>query len=128
MGKYKGFTTKTYGWCDGNGNKNVSFSIKDLQLVKDDLLNHLFTLRGERVMQPSFGTSIPRLIFEPLDTFILTVVEEEITRVLNYDPRIEMLNLQIQPNYDQNSITIDMVLRYVELNIIEEMNLNIQFE
>jgi len=32
--------------------------ITDIDLVKRDLLNHFFTMKGERVMRPEFGSSI----------------------------------------------------------------------
>ena len=52
-----------------------SFKINDVELIKLDLLNHIFTRRGERVMMPRFGTIIPDLVFEPLDDETIEIVD-----------------------------------------------------
>ena len=127
MALYNGFTTKFYGKCDGS-NVNSGFALNNLNLIKQDLLNNLFTQRGERVMQPTFGTIIPQLLFEPLDETTVSSVEDEIVRIVQSDPRISLLNLIITPDYDNSKITVDLLLQYVELNVVAGMNFNIQFQ
>jgi phage baseplate assembly protein W len=55
---YKGFST-----VDESA---ISTRLYDFELVKQDLLNQFNTRRGERVMNPSFGTIIWDLLYEPL--------------------------------------------------------------
>lgn len=128
MARYKGFSTKFYGTCEGHRNVSTQFALKDVELVKQDLLNHIFTTKGERVMQPTFGTIIPSLLFEPFDSFVTTVVQEELSRVIRDDPRVELLSLSVTPNEDEHTITAVILLRYVELNLVDNFNLNIQFQ
>ncbi len=118
---YRGFSTFQY-------QKDKSFKLTDIELVKMDLLNHIFTRRGERVMMPAFGTSIPDLVFEPLDETTISDVEDELEIVFDYDPRVELINMTIRPEYDRNSLTVDVQLRYIEFEIVDSFNLNIQFE
>lgn len=118
---YKGFSSFEY-------QENGTFKITDIELVKLDILNHIFTRRGERVRMPTFGTSVPDLVFEPLDDETIENLESELRLVFDYDPRVELLNLQVTPNYDLNSVTASARLRYVELDVTDLMNLNIQFE
>ena len=120
-GLYKGYSSFEF---EASG----SFRIIDIELVKLDLLNHIFTRRGERVHMPRFGTIIPDLVFEPLDDETLDTIESELTFVFNYDPRVELLDLTITPNPDGNSITAAARLLYIELDTEDLMNLNIQFE
>ena len=54
---YKGFSTY---------NRNKKFSITDLDLIKQDLFNHFNIRRGEKLMNPNFGTIVWDLLFEPL--------------------------------------------------------------
>ena len=56
---YKGFSTKQY-------QHDKNFVMTDMELVKEDLVNHIFTRKGERVRMAQFGTAIPDLVFEPL--------------------------------------------------------------
>ena len=120
-GLYRGFSSYEY-------EKNKTFKINDLELVKLDLLNHIFTRRGERVMMPTFGTRIPDLAFEPLDNVTLDILRNDLLEVFRFDPRVSVLDLVITPNPDANSVSATARLLYIELNLIDDLNLNIVFE
>lgn len=105
-----------------------SFKINDVDLIKLDLLNHIFTRRGERVMMPRFGTIIPDLVFEPLDEETIDLLESELRLVFDFDPRVELLDLVVTPNSDNNAVTAAARIRCIELDLVELMNLNIEFE
>lgn len=118
---YRGFSTHEYI-------KNKTFKMTDLELVKIDLLNHIFTRRGERVMMPQYGTRIPDLAFEPLDDITISVLEEDLKSVFASDPRVSLVQLTTTPNYDTNSVTATATLLYIELNLTDSMDLNLIFE
>ena len=86
------------------------------------------------IMMPTFGTGIPDLVFEPLDAETLETLEDELRRVFDFDPRVEVLRLDIQPatdgtgNPNENAITASARLLFVELNIVDNFDLNIVFE
>jgi len=120
-GLYKGYSSYHY-------QTNKSFGIMDVELVKLDLLNHIFTRKGERVMMPNFGTRIPDLAFEPLDNITLAILEEDLLAVVNFDPRVKLLDLVITPLPDQSSIVASLKLLYVELNIQGNLDINITLE
>lgn len=102
--------------------------LTDVDLVKMDLLNHIYTRKGERVMMPNFGTRIPDLPFEPLDQITLDILEEDLRAVFAFDPRVTLLELQILPYYDNNAVIASARLLYVELSITGNLDLNIIFE
>lgn len=120
-GLYKGYSSYEY-------QTNKTFSLSDVELVKMDLLNHIFTRRGERVMMPTFGTRIPDLAFEPLDGITLEILEEDLRAVFAFDPRVKLLELSITPLYDQNTIVASAKLFYVELNMTGNLDLNISVD
>ena len=95
MALYKGYSSFEF-------QKNKSFKLTDVDLVKLDLLNHIFTRKGERVMMPDFGTIIPDLVFDPLDSETLTTIEDELRSVFDYDPRVSLVQLTLEPLYDEN--------------------------
>lgn len=119
-GLYKGFSTYEY-------QKRKTFKVYDIDLVKLDLLNHIYTLKGTRVMHPRFGTRIPSLAFEPMDNLTLDILEEDLRAVVAFDPRVELIDLRIEPYYDQNYVVAKLRLLYIELDIVDDMNLNIEF-
>ena len=54
------------------------FKLTDVDLVKRDLLNHFNTRRGERVMNPEFGTIIYDLLMDPQDPQTRNALLQEI--------------------------------------------------
>lgn len=118
---YRGFSTHEYA------TKNT-FSVRDLELVKLDILNHIFTTKGSRVMMASFGTTIPELIFEPLDSITIETLQEELRRVVAYDPRVSLQQLNLKPDYDNSSVTVEITLLYIELNMTDIVYLHLNFE
>ena len=105
-----------------------SFRLNDVDLVNLDLLNHIFTRRSERVMMPEFVTVIPDLVFEPLDDETIDILDDELNTVFDYDPRVSIVKLSIDPDYDTSTVTVGALLRYIELNTTELFDFNIEFE
>lgn len=116
---YRGFSTEA--WEEGNR----SFSENNLNIVKRDLLNHIFTAKGERVMMPNFGTRIPSLPFEPIDTKTLRIVEDDIREVINYDPRVELMDLKVIPMSDNNTILAYATIKYIELGKVDILRIDV---
>ncbi len=121
-------TTTYIGFSSYEFQKNKTFLLTDIPLIELDLLNQIFTRRGSRVMMPTFGTRIPELVFEPLDETTISDIENELLTVFNFDPRVSLLNLTVTPNFSTNSVSAVAILNYVELNLTQPFQLNIQFE
>lgn len=121
QGLYRGFSSFEF-------QARKTFKLRDVELVKMDLLNHIFTKRGERVMMPNFGTIIPEVTFEPLTPELVDILAEEVLRVIDFDPRVELIDMQADPDYDVGSVRIAAQVFYVELNLVDNFELNIQFE
>lgn len=122
-GTVKPFDTKLQ--IDNQGNN--TFVLTDIALVERNILNHIFTSKGSRVMMPSFGSVIPELLFEQLNNDMLDRLKAELTNVINYDPRVKLVKLTLVPDYDRNSVNATALLNYIELNVTKDMNFNIQF-
>lgn len=120
-GLYRGYSSYEY-------QSKKTFSVTDVELVKLDLLNHIFTRKGERVMMPNFGTRIPDMAFEPLDDITLQILEEDLRAVFAFDPRVELINLIIDPSYDTNTVVASARLYYIELDLTGNIDINILFE
>ena len=115
------------GWSSEAAHQSPSrrFLIKDKEVVKQDLLNHIWTELGERQMHPQFGTRIPLLVFEPLDEISLQIIKEDITKVVDFDPRVELIDLSILALPDNNAVACFVDLKYLELNETETWKLEI---
>jgi phage baseplate assembly protein W len=115
MSRYLGFSTF--------GSNKKSFQLTGKELINRDLLNHIYTLRGERVMLPTFGTRIPLLAFEPLDPITMKAVEDDLRDVIKYDPRVRLVDIAVMALPDNNAIAAFLDIEYVELGISETLRL-----
>jgi phage baseplate assembly protein W len=105
MRTFKGFSTveKQYG----------SFKSYDMELAKRDLLNELYTRKGERLMSPEFGYIVWDVLFDPMTEDIIEAIKQDSLRIIQRDPRLELRQLDVREDYDNQSITVAMVLNYV---------------
>jgi len=105
MTTYFGFSTY---------NRFRKFTLTDFDLVRQDLFNHFSIRKGEKLMNPKFGTIIWDLLFEPLSDNIRDIITDDIKTIVEYDPRIAADNVVIT-EYDRG-IQIELELRYVLTN------------
>lgn len=117
---YKGFSTKKY-------QHDKNFVMTDIDLVKEDLINHIFTRKGERLKMANFGTSIPDWTFEPLTEDLVDKVYEELRTVFTYDPRVELVDMAIVPLYEESAVVALVDLNYIELREKDRLSLRIEF-
>jgi phage baseplate assembly protein W len=120
MDQYIGFSTLEF-----QNNKNLI--LKNANLIKQDLINNIFTKKGERVMMTTYGTRIPDLVFEPLDDATVYIVQQDITQVFDNDPRVTLKALSVIPLYDKSTIMVFADVYYTYLNFSDKLDLNIKF-
>ena len=109
---YRGFSTV---------GRNRKFRLTDFELVKQDLINHFYIRKGEKLMNPNFGTIIWNVVHEPLTEDLKSVIVTDIKAIASYDPRISIDNVVIT-EYDQG-IQVELQLRYVQTNQTNLLNL-----
>lgn len=111
---YKGFSTVD--------ESSLSTKIYDFDLIKQDILNIFQTRKGERVMNPEFGTIIWELIYEPFTSDVKQAISEDVTRILNYDPRV--IPTKIDVTEAEYGMIIDCVLYYKRLDLSDQMKIS----
>ena len=112
---YRGFSTI---------GRTRKYRLTDFELVKQDLINHFYIRKGEKLMNPNFGTIIWNVIHEPLTEDLKSVIISDIKSIAEYDPRISIDNVVIT-EFDQG-IQVELQLRYVLTN--QTNLLNLQFD
>lgn len=113
--------TKTYRGFSTISAEAASYSLYDLQLIKQDLINNFHIRMGERLENPEFGTVIWDLIYEPLTEELKAIVIKNVEQIINYDPRIKADQV-IVTTYE-SGIQIECVLTYYPYNIQEALQL-----
>lgn len=110
---YRGFSTVS--------KDTENFSLYDYQLIQQDLLNHFYTRQGERLMNPTFGTIIWDMLFEPLTDEVKAMITRNVDSILNSDPRVSASQIIITPY--ESGIQIECLLTYVPYNVSQTMQL-----
>jgi len=65
------------------------------QDIKEAIWIILGTAKGERVMRPDFGCGIHDLVFTPINTATITLVEKSVREALTiWEPRIELIKVE----------------------------------
>lgn len=118
MALYRGFSFSQY-------EKTKTFQVLDSNVIKMDLLSHIFTLLGSRIMMPTFGTTIPEDVFEQINPDLVIDIREQLEEVFDFDPRVRTIELSVIPDPDTNSIICNVKLFFIELNVTEGLDFNI---
>lgn len=108
---YKGFSTIS--------NDSNSFALYDLALIKQDIINHFHIRQGERLENPTFGTIIWDILFEPLTEDIKQIIIKNVEEIINYDPRVQAE--QVIVTAYESGIQIECRLIYQPYNIQEAL-------
>ena len=85
--------------------------LKNENAIARSVKNIVFTLPGEKIFNPNFGSNITRTLFENVDDISASIIVDEIREsIINYEPRVELIDVQAFPDYDNN--TFDVVIIY----------------
>tara|TARA_B100002019_G_scaffold155959_1_gene134272 strand:+ start:6559 stop:7014 length:456 start_codon:yes stop_codon:yes gene_type:complete len=114
--------TKIYKGVSTVNENNTSVLLYDLNLIKQDLLNHFHIRQGEKLGDPTFGTIIWDVLFEPLTPTLRNLIIDNVNAIIANDPRITVDKVTIQEY--ESGIQIECNLVYLPYNIQESMQLN----
>lgn len=108
---YRGFSTISAD--------SESYTLYDLALIKQDIINHFHIRQGERLNNPEFGTIIWDMLFEPLTEDIKNLILKNVEDIINYDPRVRADTVTVT-SYE-SGIQIECTLTYMPYNISESL-------
>lgn len=120
--RFKPIASRTYRGFSTNSTETSGYSLYDLALIKQDIINHFHIRKGEKLENPEFGTIIWDMLFEPLTEQAKQLIANDVTDIVNSDPRVAVNQTVVtQLEY---GIQIETTLTYVTYNIQETL----QFE
>ena len=110
-----------------NPNTNDVGIKKDNASVSQSILNILRTNHGERPFNYNFGANLRSYLFENMTNITAANMATSInTALANYEPRIEVLNTNIQANADANDVNITVTGRVKSSNEIIDIATTIE--
>jgi phage baseplate assembly protein W len=89
-----------------------SFILTDDALIKQDLMIHFHTRKGERWHLPEYGCIIHDLLMDPLDSQTIELVRTECKRIVNSDPRVRLIG-SIVITVLESTLRVDIPLEFV---------------
>jgi hypothetical protein len=110
---YKGFST-----VDPN---NPSSKLFDLDLIKQDIINNFYTRRGERVMNPEYGSIIWDLLMEPITPQSRDALNADIKKICSNDPRAVPIDIKLI-EYPTGYI-VEVTMKLVGYDVSSKMTL-----
>ncbi len=112
-------TSQIYKGTSTVSDDSKSFSLYDINLIKQDLLNHFNIRKGEKIYNPNFGSIIWDLIHEPLTEETTELLQNDVKEVLRSDPRVLVENISIFEQ--QTGVQIVIEINFKDYNQLERM-------
>jgi phage baseplate assembly protein W len=86
----------------------------DENAIKTSLKNLILTSNYERPFHSEIGSPIKRLLFEPATPMLEALIEKAIYDVVNnFEPRVQLLNVEVNLSPDTNSIYVSIEFKIV---------------
>lgn len=114
---YKGFSSR-------ENKKN--FKLNDIDLVKQDIINHFHIKKGEKLENPDFGTVIWDLLFEPMTNEVKELIAKDVEEIINYDPRVAVQSVTVDSTDQGIRIAADLL--YLPFNLNEKITFDFDRE
>ena len=93
-------------------------AIKNENAIARSVKNIVFTLPGEKFFNPTFGSRISQVLFENIDDITASVIVDEIKEsIRNFEPRVELLDVQAFPNFDNNQFDVTIIYEIIGSDI-----------
>ena len=101
--------------------------VKNDNSVKQSIRNLVMTAPGEKPFQPLIGSKTRALLFEPMDPFTIDAIRDEIINTINqYEPRVQLTEVEVIPFQETNKVNITVQYRIVGLPVIETISFVLQ--
>ena len=81
--------------------------LKNTSAIARSLKNIVFTQPGEKFFNPDFGSRISESLLENVDDVSALAIEDEIrSSIINFEPRVNLLNVSVNPNVEDNEMNV----------------------
>jgi len=85
--------------------------------VKRAVRNIIFTNKGERFFNPTFGCGIQKLLFEPMTPQTTLAIRKNVEQSLyNFEPRIINLSVVVSPDFNSAVYNISIIFYIINIS------------
>jgi phage baseplate assembly protein W len=96
-------------------------ALKNETAIARSVRNIVFTLPGEKFFDSNFGSRISSSLFENVDEISASIIRDEIRNsITNYEPRVELIDVQTTPDYDNASFDVLIQYRIIGADVLPQ--------
>jgi phage baseplate assembly protein W len=93
-------------------------ALKNEQAIARSLRNIVFTTPGEKFFNETFGSRISDALFDNVDDISASLIIDEIRQsITNFEPRVDLLDVRAEPNFDNNEFNVRIVYNIVGVDV-----------
>ena len=93
-------------------------ALKNSSAIARSIRNIVFTQPGEKFFNPEFGSRVSESLFEIVDQVSTIAIRDEIrSSIINYEPRVNLLDVIVIPNEDDNEMNVTVKYRIIGIDI-----------
>ena len=93
-------------------------ALKNSSAIARSIRNIVFTQPGEKFFNPEFGSRVSESLFEIVDEVSTIAIRDEIrSSIINYEPRVNLLDVIVNPNPDENEMDVTITYEIVGIDI-----------
>ena len=93
-------------------------ALKNSSAIARSIRNIVFTQPGEKFFNPEFGSRVSESLFEIVDEVSTIAIRDEIrSSIINYEPRVNLLDVIVNPNPDENEMNVTIKYEIVGIDI-----------
>ena len=97
---------------------NDLIALKNETAISRSIRNIVFTVPGEKFFNENFGSRISESLFENIDDLTASIISDEIRNsIQNYEPRVELQEVTVNPDYDNNSFDAKIVYNIIGADV-----------
>lgn len=93
------------------GPQNILSRQEDEKLIKNDILQLLLTVPGERVMRPDFGVNLRNFVFElATESEVIALRQDIAEKIALFETRVNIDEVSLEVDEDRNGMNIKIVV------------------
>ena len=97
---------------------NDLIALKNETAISRSIRNIVFTVPGEKFFNENFGSRISQSLFENVDEISASTIQDEIRNsIRNYEPRVQLVSVDVYPDYDNNSFDVVIVYNIIGADV-----------
>jgi phage baseplate assembly protein W len=100
---------------------NDLIGLKNENAIARSIRNLVLTLPGEKPFNENVGSNVSNSVFENMDNFTASIIQQEIeVTINNYEPRVNLLEVDVAPDFDNNEFNVTIRYEIVGIDALPQ--------